>query len=1464
VQTVDGVPPASLLRETYSYLSMQTLTKLIIYTHNFFSVLQLLRLTSVAEGIRLRAAGGIRSSSTPSRRPEAGTSAMRVARSMQEAQGLVLGALRKQRELGAQFTPVPSCSKEGSVASSPLPIEELEGERMRTESAQLQSSPGRESEKLGRVDSAGARVRKIVEGSQQALQGNNIDVETSTRGGWEGDQMDSEVVIRIRMRSPRGRHVTSSTDEGDLRGYAKSERRETLNGSKEGKVAQMARVSLSGRAKDGVKKQADGLAELKGDCKIGGRKEEVAGNLEERSLAVVTGNTRMADEIEAKGLQQESDLAGRVGEGKASLAGELAESTKGRESVGLKGTGRGDENRLAGELIGEEKHGETAGRFRERSTSMGEQKSERGNKATGLGGLEEENGVNDAGNLQQRVPLGEPPGWFSERSISEGAEHAQRGGADKAVGLQAVETHCNGVTDVWNRRERENGFAVRLMEQSTSMRRAFAETSGGSETRLSEGQELRFERSLPSPVESEDEGPLRGARDFFTPRGNGAKTRLSAATEGRHVRSGSTERIACDGARALTRNAAGQRTSWSGSEREMDGSEWALQREAEPLTAGGFDWRADVPKVTSLPVGNSTALVQPAVLSGQPFSAPRNAPGSISGTASVDALVSLFPNFSGTRERDPGRRLASEYLPLDGERAGFAARARAWRERLGTCAGAVERGSCVHVSGGAREEVGLRTEPELLGRVGVLGRGEGVPGEGGVLGEREGFPGFGAGQSSSRDNMNERKGFRSGRGVSEPPGPDREEASAEGKRVGREAERDSARLVVGSHDQENEGEWQSGLGARMRKPEAEGDAGQPRGAALLGENETERQGGHDHNLAGENFRPGHLRRARKARQPLKDGSSGGKRRNRSHSERSSSANGVGRERKREGKKESGRSPSVSGESTGRSRPSPLLTGDRPESFSPRRSRFFEAAGCARRQDREEGASPSEEQDRGGSPDLSDREDWKEGPRYPGKEERDNGSNVLVTGDWEKRPDFGGRDDAEEREGGSRSGSSSNGDNFVRGRSGSRHGRSGERTRPESGLAVWQKRVPKRERGAERRGRSITPKSDRSRQRSGRSASPSYDRRSAQQSVGVRLGFETAGDGEKVWDAAESSGGVRSRGRQAGMKATTRRGRTECPLKQRGEETPGAFGTDGDGKLCNGNMAESPVETGSRGGKGRRRRKVRKEIGSSRRQGGSPEILRTDTEAPSASGTHSGAAESEGSVGVSFSDGANSPLADVPVAEVTPIDLVAAREQDKGEGICRTASVSSLDAASRPLKGEETPGQEFPSVAAEGLEKGEDLEGAQNSLRMETKHQPALEGIIEDGVALDKRAESARGREGEVSVRFVKKLGKEEAHEEGGETERQSAQTTVDIQPPETVGHKDLSPGTGQGFRASEERRVDERARVFLSSAGRLRAAAQQVRACVEVGENARLQELTRTVRNGSFFYSFRFFKEQRK
>jgi hypothetical protein len=1422
-------------------------------------VLQLLRLTSVAEGIRLRAARGIRSSSTPSRRLEADTSAMRVARSMQEAQGLVLGAIRKQRELGAQSTPVPGRSNEGSVASSPSPINELEGERLKSETAQLQSRLGRELDKLGRVHSAGARSRKIVESSQQALEGNNFDVETSTRGGWEGDQMDSEVVIRIQMRSPRGRHVTSSADEGDLRGYAKSERRETLDGLKEGKGAQVARNGLSGRAKDGVIQRAEGLAGLREGCEIGGRrKEEVAGNLEERSLAVVTETARKADEIEAKDLQQESDLAGRSGEGGTSLAGEVAESTKRGESVGFKkGTERGDENRLAGELIGEEKHGETAGRFRERSTSMGEQKSERGNKATGLEGSEGENGVNEAGNLQQRVPRGEGPRWFSEKDTSVGAEHAQGGGADKAVDLQAGETHCNGVTDVWNRGERDNGFAVRLMEQSTSMRRAFAEKSGGSETRLSEGQEVRFERSLSSPTESEDEGPLRGARDFFTPRGNGAKTRLAAATEGRHVHSGSTDTIACDGASALAENAAGQRASWSGI--EMNGSEWALQREAEPLTAaGGFDWRADVPKMTSLPVGNPTALV----FSGQPFSVPRNAPGSTSGAASVDALVSPNLTFSGTREHEPGRRLSLENLPLDGERAGFAARAKAWRERLGTCA--VERGSCDRVSSGAGEEVGLRTEPELLGGVGVLGRGEGVPGEGGVLGD--GFPGCGAGQSSLRGNMDERKGFESGRGVSEPPGPDREEASAEDKRVGREAERDSVRPVVGSHDQEIEGESQSGLGAKMTKPKAEGDVGHPGGAASLGDTESKRQEGPHHRL----------RRARKARHPLKDGSSGGKRRNGSHSGRSSSACDVRRERKREGKKQSGRSPSVSGESTGRSRPSPLVTEERSGSFSPRRSRFFEAAGCARRQDREEGANPPGEQDRGGSPDSSDREDWKEGPKNLNKEERENGSDV--TGDWEKRPKFGGRDNSEEREGGSRSRSSSSGDNFVRGRSGSRHGRSVERNRPESGLAVWQKKVPKRDRGrgAERRGRSITPKTDRSRQRSRRSASPSYDRRSAQRSGGVREGFGTGGDWKTLRDAAESSGGGRSRGRQASRKGPTRRGRSECPLKQWGEETPGAFGTDGDGKICNGNMAESFGETGSRGGKGRRRRKARKEIGSSQRQGGSPEDSRMDTEAPSGSGTLSGAAESEGSVGVSrkwgrsISDGVNSPLADVPVAKVTLIGPVAAREQDKGEGICRTASVSSLDAASRPLaealRGEETGSREFWSSDAEGLGNGEGLEGAQISLKMEMQHQTALEVMIDDEVGLVERADSERfePREGEVSARCVEKVRKEEAREKSGETDRQRAQSAVDIQPPETVGHKDVSPGTGQGFRVSDERRVDARARVFLSSAGRLRAAAQQVRACVEVGENARLQELTRTVRTGSFFYSFRYSKKHRK
>ena len=38
------------------------------------------------------------------------------------------------------------------------------------------------------------------------------------------------------------------------------------------------------------------------------------------------------------------------------------------------------------------------------------------------------------------------------------------------------------------------------------------------------------------------------------------------------------------------------------------------------------------------------------------------------------------------------------------------------------------------------------------------------------------------------------------------------------------------------------------------------------------------------------------------------------------------------------------------------------------------------------------------------------------------------------------------------------------------------------------------------------------------------------------------------------------------------------------------------------------------------------------------------------------------------------------------------------------------------------------------------------------------------------------------------------------------------------------------------------------AAVFLSAAGRLRAAAQQVRAWVEVGEKAKLQGLTDTVR----------------
>lgn len=1421
-------------------------------------MLQLLRLTSVAEGIRLRAAGGISSSSTPFRRPEAGTSAMRVARSMQEAQGLVLGAIRKQRELGAQSTPVPGRSKEGSIASSPSPIKESEGERMKSESAQLQSSLGPESEKLGRVDSAGARARKIVESSQQALQGNNFDVETSTRGGWEGDQMDSEVVIRIQMRSPRGRHVTSLAEEGDLRGYAKSERRETPGGLEEGKGAQVARNGLSGRADDGVNKRAEGLAGLRGGCEIGGmgcsrRGEEVAGNLEERSLAVVTETARKADEIEAKDLQQESDLAGRSGEARTSLEGEVAESAKRSESVGLKGMGREDENRLAGELIGGAKHG---GRFRERSTSLGEQKSERGKKATGLGGTEEENGIDEVGNVQQRVPRGESPRWISEKRTSLGAEHAQGGGADKAVGLQAVETHCNDVTDVWNRGEREYGSALRCTEQSASMMRAFAEKNGG----LSEGQELRFERSLSSPVESEDEGPLRGARDFFTPRGNGVKTRLAAATEGQNVRSGSTEGIACDGASALAENAAGHWAGWSGSEREMNGSDWALQREAEPLTAvgdsGGSDRGADVPRMTLLPVGNPTALVQPAVLSGEPFSAQRNAPGSTSGKARDDALVTPLSNFSGTREHDPGRRLSLENLPLDGERAGFAARARAWRERLGTCAGAVERGSCVHVSGGAGEEVRLREGPELLGGVGVLGRGEGVPGEGGVLGDR--FSGFGAGQSSLRENVNDRKGFKSGRGASEAPGPDREEASAEDKRVGREAERISARPVVGSHDQEIEGESQRGLGAKMTKPKAEGDAGHPGGAAFLGDTESKRQEGHHHRL----------RRARKARHPLKDGSSGGKRRNGSHSGRSCSACDVRRERKREGKKQSGRSPSVSGESSGRSRPSPLVTEERSGSFSPRCSRFFEAAGCARRRDREKGASSLEEQDRGESPDSSDREEWKEGPRYPGKEEKENGLNVLGTGDWEKRPDFGGRDDSEEREGGSRSGSSSSGDNFVRGRSGSRHGRSVERNRPESGLAVWQKKAPKRERGAERRGRSITPELDRSRQRSRRSASPSYDRRAAQRSGGVRQGLGTDEEGKKVWDAAESSEGVRSRGRQASRKAPTGKERSKCPVKQRGEETRGAFGTDGDGKVCNGTMAESSVETGSRGGKGRRRRKARKEIGSNQRQGGSPEDSRTDTEAPSASGTLSGAAESEGSVGVlqnrgwSFVDGSNAPLTNVSDARVTLIDPVAARKQDKREGKCRTASISSLDVAGRPLaealRGEETPGQEFPSVAGEGLGTGEGLNGARNTLRMETKQQTALK------VSLVERADSERveGRDGEVTARCVEKLGKEEAHEKGGETGRQSGQTAVDRQPPETVAHKGLSPGTGPVVRVSDERRVD--ARVFLSSAGRLRAAAQQVRACVEVGENARLQELTRTVRTGSFFYSFRFSKKDRK
>lgn len=844
---------------------------------------------------------------------------------MQEAQGLVLGAIRKQRELDSQSTP-------NSVKAS----------------ADSSVSPRKSSQREG------------------------LDL---VERAWSGEQVDSEVVIRIQMTSPRGRQEFVSVGEGGNRDEARSGRKYLH----EGEVERNGHSERRRQAGESVKKQITDAGRVVrgpfGSGVSGGQesREEDGCTLRSGARQDAEEGTNGSAQTESKNLEVKMEELGTVIN---------AEEEGGPRSEAK--SGRNFDTTCAAEV--------------RRSLANGEESSEEVAVAVGsgqkTGGLEQ---------VQQREGGGKPCSGLRERSTSmglfTGAESLGAFGAARleSEGIQPANT---GATDIERPSEIEKGES---QEERWGGRSTGVTLDGN--RRGDTQANLALETA--APCDDESEAGIGSVKDFFTPRRVGEKDAQVTSYQGRHGECESPGGVAkCE----LPSSTAAERASapaWRG-----NGHVFTPHRgEAEENAYAAVGSRVTSPSeaVTSPALGSR--LSQPTAFGW------RASAGAKKASVNPENENSETVNPESVA-RPAERRLSLEVLPLDGERAGFAARAKAWRERLGT------RANVSNVRGAERGCVGGESLDK--GEKGRVASGDGTEEvkAGSIRGwcNQEGPPGA----------------WRAANAEEEATETGTEEES-EGQRLGRPGHV-SDWLEAGS---EKIRAWDGNLpGESTRRRREKGSAAQ------LGESEKgatmarERNRGADNrertriDLPGGSDRRGRSRNASRHRYPRSNSGSpsSGRRRN----GRNSADSRIGRGKTKRGGKQS---RSVSGESTGRSKPGP---GERPESFSPRRSRFFKAVH---------------------EPGRVSREDWKAGTES--------------------------------------SSGSSNGDNFERGRSDSGdHGsdspeaeRNGETQR--NGGTGYRSGRKARE---ERRGRSVTRSEHRSRPRSKLSTSPrsrSYDRPSAQ-------------------------------------------------------------------------------------------------------------------------------------------------------------------------------------------------------------------------------------------------------------------------------------------------------------------------------------------------------------------------------
>ncbi|GAQ79526.1 hypothetical protein KFL_000320250 [Klebsormidium nitens] len=923
---------------------------------------ELLRLTSVAESIRRRAAGGVQITSSSSRRPESGTSALRVARSMQEAQGLVLGAIRKQRELVSELTP-------SSVKAS-----------------------------------ADSSVSPSINSQREGL---NL-----MQRAWTGEQVDSEVVIRIQMRSPRGRQEIVSAGEGVGGGGASSTGKYLHEGrvKREGEREPRSQIEESGRRDErGAGQSERGAYESEVNGRRGIRERngvavpnEVRQDADESSngsgqaganpIETKIGGLGALGNAEEEGSAQSEAEAGRWFDKRSGAVdrGGLENDDESTDAVAVAAASR---HKTGGQEQAEQREGggKLLSGLRDRSTSMGQFASA------------ESSGALEPSRLENVGVQAESAAAADVREATE-IEHDRR--QSEGWGKRSA-THPDEVLDV--------------------------ERGGESQSVL--------ELEIAAPCDDELKGGVGSAKDFFTPRKAGGKEEHLSGNEGRQREGASPGGVANFDSPSSAANLGTSRPAelaWGGNGQvSARGLGEETPAQSGNHTTGGSTVTSPSEGLTSRPVGSR--LSRPTAFGWRPSGGewgeeePSLNPG-IANPVTVNPAKGNPANVDSatvnraTVARPAERRLSLESLPLDGERAGFAARAKAWRERLGTCA---------IVSSAWGPDGGCKTKKGSVKKAGVKGTGECTE----DVGARE------------KRNRCDRKGGSGAWGAEEWAAEKEVEEERQGRWLGRPGD-GSEWLEAGS---EKIRAWDGDLPGELEG----GTADKPGGSEEVAETlRVQNSGAVNRETLRKKLPEGRGRSRRAAKHRYTGSKSASPSSGRGRNGRPSADSRIGREKQKRGGKQS---RPVSGESTGRSKPG----GERSESFSPRRSRFFEAVPVSR-EDRRNGTERN----------------WKTGCES--------------------------------------SSGSSNGDNFERETSVSA---GPESVSPEAERNGGTEFRFGRE---ERRGRSVTRSEHRSRPRSRLSTSPrsrSYDRRSAQRKRTEMLRARPKTDGSALRAVGRDGTGI---------------------------------------------------------------------------------------------------------------------------------------------------------------------------------------------------------------------------------------------------------------------------------------------------------------------------------------------------